>query len=471
MSVNRHSGSAPLQPVAVIGGGITGLAAAWNLQQAGIPFVLFEASERCGGVISSIRQGDWLHESGPNSMLEGDSETSDLIEALGLGSRRHYAADAAKNRYVLRHGRLMPVPTSPGQFMRTNLFSWPAKFSLAAELFRPRLSSKKEESVSEFTQRRLGQEFLDYAVDPLVGGVYAGDPARLSVRHAFPKLVALEAKYRSLIWGAIRRRAKSAGPAGRIFSFQDGMEEFPRALAHRLGESVRLNTRVVSLRRDAGGWLVVSERAGHTLWEGYSAVVCALPAGGLARLRLEGCSLPEALSLLGEVEYPPIASVFTGFKRENVAHALDGFGMLVPKTEGRNFLGTLFSSTLFPGRSPAGHVALTTFVGGARQPSLGCLDDDALVRLVLSEMESLLGVRGVPAFVSVRRHARAIPQYNLGYDRFQTACSKAEKAAPGLHIGGNCRDGASLPACLASGRRLALAAAKSAIVTALQPVG
>jgi len=443
----------------VLGAGATGLTAAWHLRRAGIPAVVLEASSRCGGAIETVREGGWLHESGPNTLLEGPGEASDLVEALGLGPRRLYAAQAAKHRYVLKGGRLVPMPASPGRFLGTRLFSWRAKLGLAGEVLRPRGRSAGDETVADFTVRRLGREFLDYAVDPFVGGVYAGDPARLSVRHAFPKLFALEREHGSLIRGAIRLRNASGGPRGRILSFPEGLEELPRALAAQLGDSLRLGARVLALERAGPGWRVAFERSGETRLEAFSAVICALPADGLARLRLDGFAAPGAFSPLSEIEHPPVASVFTGFRREDVTHPLDGFGVLVPRAEGRNILGTLFSSSLFPGRAPAGHVALTTFVGGTRQPALARLDDDALMSLVQAELAALLGVRAAPVFVRVRRHPRAIPQYEVGFDRFQSIYSDAEASAPGLYIGGNCRDGVALSACIASGRRLALAAA------------
>ena len=459
MMLVSHPRPPPALPVAVLGGGVTGLTAAWHLRRAGIASIVFEASDRCGGAVETVREGGWLREAGPNSVLEGPTEASDLIDALGLGSRRLYAAEVAKHRYVLKRGRLEPMPASPGQFLSTRLFSLRAKLALAGEVLRPRGRSTGDETVADFTVRRLGREFLDYAVDPFVGGVYAGDPAKLSVRHAFPKLFALERDHGSLIRGAIRLRNASGGPRGRILSFPEGLEELPRALAGQLGDSLRLGSRVLALERGELGWRVAFECAGETRQEAFSAVICALPADGLARLRLDGFASSGAFSALSEIEHPPVASVFTGFRREDVTHALDGFGVLVPSAEGRNILGTLFSSALFPGRAPAGHVALTTFVGGTRQPALACLDDDALTRLVLAELTSLLGVRAAPVFVRIRRHARAIPQYAVGFGRYQAIYADAEASAPGLYIGGNCRDGISLAACLVSGSRLALAAA------------
>ncbi len=363
--------SPPGLPIAVLGAGITGLSAAWHLRRAGAAVVLFEASDRVGGVIESIREDGWLRETGPNSVLEGPPELADAIAATGLESRRLYAGEAAKNRFVVRDGRLQPMPASPGSFLRTRLFSSRAKLRLATELFRARGRRSAEESVAEFTVRRLGREFLDYAIDPFVGGVYAGDPGRLSVRHAFPKLLALEQEHGSLLRGAIAKRNSRGGPAGRLFSFPDGLAELPLALARELGAAVRRRTPVLALRRQDGAWAVVHERGGETRTERFAAVICALPGDALARLRIEGVPNAGGLSALLDIEHPPVATVFTGFRREDVTHPLDGFGLLAPQVEHRRILGTLFSSSLFPQRAPAGHVALTTFVGGSRQPALG----------------------------------------------------------------------------------------------------
>lgn len=459
-------GAAPALPVAVIGGGITGLVTAWRLRSAGWPVVLFEASGRAGGAIRSLRDGEWLHEAGPNSILLGEPADAEFLDAIGMGGRVLDASAGARRRYIVRRGRLEAMPASPSEFLRTRLFSFGAKLRLPSEIFRGRGAPGAGESVAAFTVRRLGREFLDYAVDPLVAGVYAGDPSRLSVRHAFPKLHALEQEHGSLIRGAVRKRAARAGPAGRMVSFPDGLEELPQALAARLDGAVRLGARVIAVRRPMARWRVTYEQGGMYVDEPFSAVVCAVPAPVLAQLRFDNSPYGESLAELAEIEHPPVDSVLLGFRRRDVQHPLDGFGFLVPKLERRSILGTLFSSTLFPGRCPADCVALTTFVGGMRQPELAGLDDGALVRAVRAELAALLGVRGGPVYVSIRRHPQAIPQYNVGFSRYQLACSALEAAAPGLFIGGSARDGISLSACLASGRRLA-----DAVVTHLSGSG
>ncbi len=450
-------------PVAVIGGGITGLTAAWELQRAGHKVTILENGPRLGGAIGTHREEGWLHELGPNSLLDRSGELSAFVEALGLGGRRLDASYEARRRYVVRGGALRAMPASPLGFVSTRLFSWRAKAGLLREPWRPRVGNDEEESVASFVRRRLGQEFLDYAVNPFVGGVYAGDPEALSVEHGFPRLHALEREHGSLLRGAWKRRNPSGAPRGSIFSFTAGLQELTNAIVRPLEGAVRLHARITALRQRESSWEIEYWHNGAMRREFFSAVVCAVPAGALARLPFENLAVSGHLQLVSEIEHPPVASVFTGYRRCDVAHPLDGFGLLVPEVEHARILGTLFSSSMFAGRAPAGHVGLTTFVGGVRQPEWAQVDDEQLCRLVAQELTRLLGA-GTPVYTHIRRWPRAIPQYTLGYGRYKEAIAAAEAAAPGLHIGGSLRDGISVGQCLAAGRRLA------ASVSSLQPL-
>lgn len=441
--------------VAVLGAGLTGLTAAWHLRQSGLSPVVIEKSARVGGAIGAEQSDGWLHELGPNSLLEGSPEVAAFIEEVGLGPRRVYASPAARQRYIVRGGRLVAMPTSPMGFVATKLFSWRAKLALLGEPWRPRGDVDRDESVADFVVRRLGREFLDYAINPFVGGVYAGDPAALSVRHAFPKLHAIEQEHGSLIRGAVKRRNASGGPKGRMFSFPNGLAELPQALGRHLAGAVQLRTIVRAIRRTTNGWEIDCLNPERSWTESVAAIVSALPADALATLVFEGVSGSDRLTLLREIQHPPVVSVFTGFRRDTVRHPLDGFGALVPQVERGSILGTLFSSTLFPGRAPDSHVALTTFVGGTRQPELAGLDDEKILRVVQSELGRLVGVSAAPVYTHLQRWPRAIPQYTLGYERFKNVMAEFETAAPGFFIGGNARDGISLASCMESGRRLA----------------
>ena len=447
-------GSRPALPVAVLGAGITGLTTAWHLHQQGVPVLVFDAATVAGGVIQSHREDGWLRETGPNTLFENSAEITTFIEGLGLGPRRLDAAPSAQKRYVVRAGQPVALPASPLQFVTTPLLSLGTKLSLLGEPFRRRAPADADESVAEFVNRRLGREFLDYIVNPFVAGVYAGTPEGLSVRHAFPKLHTLEQQHGSMIRGSLARRNASGGPRGRMISFPEGLAEIPRALATALGDRVRLGHRVDAVRRTATGWTIAVSANGTRSDVPVASIVSTLPPEALARLPFEGVPGADGRALLQTITQPPVATVFLGFRREDVAHPLDGFGLLNPAVEKRRILGTLFSSTLFPHRAPAGHVALTTFVGGTRQPHFALLDDDALLATVQEELGALLGVHGAPVYARIQRWPRAIPQYAVGYQKFKDACTALERAAPGFFVGGTTRDGVSLANCITAGRRL-----------------
>jgi protoporphyrinogen/coproporphyrinogen III oxidase len=449
-----------MKSVGIIGGGITGLTAAFQLQKAGIPFTLYEASDRVGGPIQSVREGQYLAECGPNTILEISPVIFEMVRELGLESRRLYCDPAAANRYIARNGHPVALPTSPLEFLRTPLFSAKAKLRLALEPFIRRSEAHTEESVAEFVIRRLGAEFLDYAINPMVGGVYAGDPVLLSVKHAFPKLHALEQRYGSLIGGQIlgARQRKQRGTVSKQnapkFSFDEGLEVFTRALANRLHDSISLRHRISRLRRTDHGWTVFAKSSGIETADEHSALIIAVPAHNLACLKFEGVDFPS-LSALSEIDYPPVASVVLGFRRDQVKHPLDGFGVLVPEAERMNILGTIFSSSLFPRRAPAGFVMLTSYLGGARAPELATCNESILVEHTLRDLSQLLGVTGAPTYRHCFVFKHAIPQYNLGFGRFTDLMTRAEAAAPGLLIGGHCRNGISLGDSIASGHEMA----------------
>jgi oxygen-dependent protoporphyrinogen oxidase len=446
--------------IAIVGGGITGLTAAWGLHSRGHRVTVFEQSDRLGGAVSTLAQDGWLVENGPNSLMESPAFDA-LVASLGLQAESRYAAPAAKNRYLVRGGRLVPVPMAPHRLLSTPLFSLRTKLRILAEPFSRARAQAPDASLAALVRDHFGQEIVDYAINPLVAGIYAGDPEKLSTRHAFPKLWEAAQSSGSLIRGQIAamkaRRARGEKPVARIVSFARGLQTLPAALAAALlADAIRTRTTVVSLA-PGRPWSLVSRRDGQEVAEEFDAVVLAVPAAALARLSF-GSAGERPLALLDQVAYPPVASLFFGFRRDQVDHPLDGFGALVPAVEGCSVLGVLFSSTLFAERAPAGHVALTVYVGGTRQPDLARMAPEALQPLVLADLRKLLGVHGDPVFTHATFWPHAIPQYNLGYESFLEAMTRAEAQNPGLFIGGHVRDGISLANCIAAGGRLAEAA-------------
>ena len=443
-----------MKPVAIIGGGITGLTAAFKLTQVGIPVTLFESTDRVGGVIQTVRDGNYLAECGPNTILETSPLIGELISDLSLAERRIYSSDQAENRYIVRNKRLVRLPRSPLSFLATSLFSFRAKARLMAEPFIRRAPADEEESLAKFVRRRIGREFLDYAINPFVAGVYAGAPETLSVREAFPKLHALEQRYGSLLLGQVlgaRERKRKGGVLKQNaakFSFDQGLGTLTDALGQRLKEQIRTGQAIGKLTRQNGAWSL--GQAGD-----YSAVLLALPAFRLAEMQVTCESKPVSLAMLGDIHYAPVASVALGFHRQDVEHSLDGFGALNPEVEQLHSLGTIFSSSLFPGRAPLGQVLLTSYVGGLRAPHLVSKTPDELCELVMDDLKTVLGVNGESTYRHVFVHRRAIPQYDIGYGRFKTFMNDLEKSVSGLFFAGHCRDGVSLMDSIVSGHEAA----------------
>jgi oxygen-dependent protoporphyrinogen oxidase len=454
-----------MSSIALIGGGITGLTAAFQLRQKNLPVTLYEASGRTGGVIQSIRRDGYLAEFGPNTVLETSPKIGALVQDLGLTERRMYSDPQAENRYLVRGRKLVKLPGSMGAFLRTPLFSTGAKLRLAWEPFVRRAPAEREESVAEFVVRRIGQEFLDYAINPLVAGVYAGDPARLSVLHAFPKLREVEQRYGSLILGQFlgarerKRRAEVSKQNAKKVSFDEGLQVLTDTLRTRLGEAVRLNVPVVGIRQDGAAWTVTTRSDGREEQNEHSAVIYTGPAYRLPEIELTTERAPTCAPL-SVINYPPVASVVLGFKRSDVAHPLDGFGVLIPEVEGFNILGTLFSSSLFPNRAPRGSVTLTSYVGGTRAPDLALRSPDELVDLTVRDLRTLVGISGQPTFRHCFLFPKAIPQYEVGYGRFKELMSTLETKARGFFLAGNYRDGISLADSIVSGCNVAERVAK-----------
>lgn len=476
-----------MKSVAIIGGGVTGLTAAFYLKRRGVSVTLYEASDRVGGVIQSIRQDGFLAEFGPNTLLETSPKIGQLVRDAGLQSRRLDPDPKAEARYVVRYRRPIEMPGKPLGFFTTGLFSWKAKLAVLREPFIKPRRDGVEESIAQFVVRRFNQEFLDHAIDALVAGIYAGDPYKLSVAHAFPKLKALEDNYGSMIKGQIfgarerKKRGEVAKDRAPKFSFDEGLQVLPDTLAAQLGEAVKRNAPVSKLTHTPQGWRVtfsegrvsrvpnspekIGDSCNSSLREAeHRAVVFCGTAAKLAELKIEmagGTGSPQPaggaldLSPFSEIRYPPVASVVLGFRREDVAHPCAGFGMLIPKIEGFKILGTIFSSSLFPNRAPAGHLTLTSYIGGERYPELASLPTEKLYETVCEDLRVLLGVRGQPVFRHSVLYPHAIPQYNVGYGRFKELMNQVERDAPGFFLAGHYREGISLSDSIVSGINVA----------------
>ncbi len=442
--------------IAIIGAGIAGLTAAHALVKRGHHVAVFEASPRIGGVIETVCRDGYLAECGPNTLLETSPKIGELIRELGLESRKRHANPGMKNRYIVKHARPVAMPLSPWQFVTTGLFSLRAKLNLLREPFISPCPSGTEESLAAFVVRRLGKEFLDYAINPFVAGVYAGAPEKLSVMHAFPKLHALEQNDGSLIKGQIlgartrMKRGEVSKDKARMISFDRGLQVLVDGLEKVLQGNISLASRITGIARKAQGWQVTGVDEDRL----FDAILPALPTHKMTGIRFEDDG-PMDFSPFEEIIYPPVASVVMGFRREQVTHPLNGFGMLVPEVERRHILGTIFNSSLFEGRAPEACVTLTTYIGGMRAPEKALLPEEVMDRCILEDLSALLGVRGSPTFVNRRVYRHAIPQYVVGYGRFKDRFDHLEKKHAGLFFAGHYRNGISLSDSLVAGLEVA----------------
>ncbi|MEX0928731.1 MAG: protoporphyrinogen oxidase [Balneolales bacterium] len=446
--------------IAIIGAGITGLTLALELTKKGHAVRVFEASSQVGGVIQTHEEKGWKVECGPNSILESSKRITALVRDLDLSAEVTYTARAAEKRYVVRKGEPALVPGSALQFLKSNLLSNKSKFKILKEPFVKPLPGDEEENLADFIRRRLGEEVLDYFVYPFVGGIYSGDPEKLSVKYAFKRFYSMEKKYGSIILGQFKAAGERADHEiaknkALSFSFKNGLGTLPEALHRKLGEAVKVNARVVSVAGKEGSFEVLTESSGIETRSHHRAVVYSGPAHSLDKLnfRLRGSA---AMTDLSEIPYPPVLSVALGFRRRQVDHPLDGFGILIPQKEDFSILGVQFNSTVFPDRTPdADHVLLTTFVGGTRHPELTGLSDARVTEIIMRDLELLLGIKGNPAFIRHTRWANAIPQYEVGYGKFLDLMESVEKENPGFYFAGNYRTGIAVGDCISSSVDLA----------------
>ena len=445
--------------IAVVGGGLSGLATAWRLGQAGADVTVIEKSGRTGGVIRTERRHGFLCEAGPNSMLMKSQQAEDFLDDLGLTGDIVDANPIANKRFLVKNGRVVPLPMSMGGGITTPLYTLGGKFRLLAEPFIKPAPADADQSVAGFVSRRMGRQFLDYGIAALVSGIFAGDPEKLSIRYAFPKVWNLEARYGSLIGGAIklRKERKRRGEVAykpRMMSFPDGTETLTRRLAETARADIRTSAEPTSLARAEAGWEIRWREPDGEHTGCFDELVISVPAYANPELPWQEAAA-EDVARIPTLYYPPVTTLVLGYRREQVEHPLDGFGVLIPLVEKRRVLGAIFSSTIFPGRAPVGHVALMVFMGGATMPDSARSSESEAVALATGQLADLLGIRGEPVFTSATHWPLAIPQYNVGHGDFLAGLERMEQRWQGLHFCANYRGGPGLSDCLDSARATA----------------
>lgn len=436
----------------VIGAGISGLCAAFYLaREHGAESVrVLEADHAPGGTARTNGEGGFHCEWGPNGFLDKEPLTLQWIADLGLSGRILRANAAASRRFLVRHGRLVEVKPPPA-FLFSPLLSLRGRLRLLCEPFIRPGGGDQPESIWHFAARRIGREAADLLVAPMVTGVFAGDARQLSLKHCFPRLAELEREYGSLFKALRAMRAsgqRALGPGGVLTSLDEGMGLLTRTAAEALGDRLLRRSRVASVAHDGTAFRT---RTADGLEIQSENVVVAAPAHAAADFL---APLDRRLdSALRGIAYADVAVVCTGYRRERVRHALDGFGFLIPRVEGRRALGSLWSSSIFANRAPEGYVLMRTMFGGYLDPEAAALSDAALARLVREEVHPLTGIAGEPDFVRIFRHRPGIPQYLLGHGTRLSTIEAAEERHPGLVFAGNAYRGVGVNDCVASAHR------------------
>jgi oxygen-dependent protoporphyrinogen oxidase len=455
--------------IAIIGAGISGLSTAhaieWLARERGLSVdtVVLEKEARTGGKIWSIKEQGYLCEWGPNGFLDSKPMTLELCDRLGIRNRLARSNDNARKRFIYSHGELHRLPENGPMFLGSRLISWPGKLRLAGELFVPPRRDAVDETLAEFARRRLGPEALDKLIGPMVSGIFAGDPETMSLQSCFPRIRELEQEYGGLLRAMLKLAkqkkaerksgkevASAAGPGGVLTSFVDGIQALTDATAGHLGGTLRTGATVTGLQPRSGGW-ELTLATGEKLDAGL--VVSAMPAHGLAELlRPVDVALAE---LIAGIPYAAMNVICCGYARERIARDLDGFGYLIPRKEGRNILGTLWDSSIFPARAPDGCVLLRSMMGGATNPAASGLSDEEILARTMADLRDIMGIEARPDFVRIFRHSQAIPQYLVGHAKRLKAIGDGLQGHAGLFVTGNAFFGIGLNDCVHAANRAA----------------
>jgi oxygen-dependent protoporphyrinogen oxidase len=441
----------PHSSALVVGAGISGLVCAYALRKAGVDTQIVEASDRPGGVIRSERRDEYLLELGPQSFA-GTAPLRQLCRELGIESELLEAPRRAP-RFVLIGGALREVSLSPFAFLASSLFSAGTKWSILRDVFGASHPPEQDESIAAFVRRKFSAELLEKLVGPFVSGIYAGDPEQLSLRGAFPQVHEAEKSSGSIVRGMIWS-AKTAKNSPRerpsLLTFREGNETLTRALAANLEDALRCNAEVIAIQRrtkgSVEGYEVCLSAAGRDETLEVDHLIVATPTNAAAELlRQIGAGFESALE---GIPYAPVAVVSLGYRKNAIGNTLGGFGFLVPRSAGLEILGSVWNSSLFPGRAPEEHALLTSFVGGTTNPLSVKRSKEELSALVHREIAPLLDIKEAPVFSSVNVYQRAIPQYSPGHTDRLAILSALRTKYPGLWLTGNYLRGPSIGACV-----------------------
>jgi oxygen-dependent protoporphyrinogen oxidase len=432
--------------IAIIGAGISGLSLAYYLQKQNKPYLLFEL-ESCkgkeGGYMQSVREKEYLFELGPNSLL-CDKELLNFIEELGLSTAIVEAKEVSKNRYIFKQGRYQKLPTSPLSLIFSSFFSWKTKMRILNE---NKITTKTfpEETLSTFFERRFGKEVVEYALDPFVSGIYAGNPEELLVAHTFPSLVEMEKKYGSILKGLKKNKTAERK---KTISFVNGVQMLPKAISNKV-KITYSQKGVEQLQKNIDGtWQVITSKENYRV----EKVVVATAAFQVAEW-FRNILPPFAESLL-KIHYAPMVVVHTVYYKQNLPKKLDGFGALHPSCENLFTLGHIWSSSVFEGRCKDNEVLFTSFVGGSRAYEKTLMEDHQIMAKVQKEIRELYGVGTLPVLQRITRWQKAIPQYDKHCLEAFAQAENLEKE--NLFVCASWKGGVSIADCIRKAKNLAM---------------
>jgi oxygen-dependent protoporphyrinogen oxidase len=452
--------------IAIVGAGISGLCTAHELVRilsaAGrdAEILIFETDKFPGGKMRTIREDGFAMEWGPNGFLTNKPYSMELVKELGIENRLARSSDLARKRFIYSEGRLHRLPETPQAFFSSNLLSLRGRLRILGEPFAPPPPKDVDESLGDFARRRLGPEALEKLLDPMVTGIFAGDPDRMSLKSCFPLIHELERKYGGLVKGMIalqkeRRRAgekreMSAGPGGVLMSFDTGVQALIDVLADRLSEGLHTGVAVENVKMRDGRFLLSLVENGQRGEVDTDALVMATPAyDAAAALGPLDPALAEALSA---IPYSPISVVALGYEQAGLGNPLDGFGFLIPRGEKKRILGALWDSSVFPNRAPQGKALIRAMVGGVRNPELAALPAGELIALTLAELAATMGIAATPVLARAFFHRNGIPQYLVGHGNALERIDARLAAFPGLYLNSNAYRGIALNDCVLQSR-------------------
>ncbi|MFP8487523.1 protoporphyrinogen oxidase [Gracilimonas sp. Q87] len=432
--------------VLVLGGGISGLSAAWYLYKKGIPFTLIEKEKKTGGVITSSEIDGTVVDFGPNSLRDRDGTLRDLAKEIGLEEDIIEISEAFKTRYIVRDRELQELVPSPKTLFTTKVLSAKGKWRILAEPFISK-GTEEDESVGSFLERRIGKEAVEYLVDPVFSGIYAGDIYSISKKEILPKLAENEQKFGSLVMGSFRTKKEKSDVKPVVLSFEKGVQQLAEALESKLSDDIK-HEEILEIHNADSGFQVTTDNGIYRS----DQVICCLPAHEMISLLVNFES--DIRDTLAQIKYSPMLSTQLIFKREHINFNKDGFGFLIPRKENIRLLGAIWKSSIFPDLSNDDHFHFTLMTGGAHDLEILNEPLTDIENEILKEFSELTGIDQGPMYIRSILWENAIPQFHVGYGEIRQKLVDAEKKDQGIHFGGNYRWGVSVPDCIKGAKKL-----------------